>query len=87
MLVEKDPDATLDYVFDWSVWLDDTDSISTDTITVTGGLTVESHSHTTSAVTVWLSGGDPGTQTVSCLITTADGRIDERTMNIRVRDR
>lgn len=84
----KDPDAVLDYVFDWSAWLDDTDELSQHTITPADGITVDSSSRTTSAVTVWLSGGTPNTAyPVSCLIVTADGRTDERTMTVFVSER
>lgn len=84
----KDPDAVLDYVFDWTAWLDDTDTISSTTVTAATGITVDSTSFTANTVTVWLSGGTAGRNyTVACLIATADGRTDERTMTITVRER
>ena len=55
----KDPDATLDYIIDWSEWLD-TDTISTSTWTVPTGLTNVSDSNTTTTATIWLSGGTAG---------------------------
>lgn len=102
---KKDPDATLDFAFDWkpltngrtgakSDWLATGEVITTVdgvrqyTITVQDGLTLNSSSATDDTVTVWLTGGTAGTwYTVACKITTNAGRIDERTMNIRVLDR
>lgn len=84
----KDPAANLDYVFDWSDWLDGTDTITAHTITAAEGLEVESSSATADAVTVWLSGGTTGENyAVTCQVVTADGRTDERTIQIRVRER
>lgn len=82
--ISKDPDAVLDYPFDWSTWLDG-DTISSHTITADSGITVDSSSATTSVVTVWLSGGTAGASySVACRITTAAGRTDERTIRIEV---
>lgn len=84
----KDGEAELDFVFDWSEWLEDGEVISTYVLTVSDGITKESDSKTTDAVTVWLSGGTVGElYSISCKITTSLGRIDERTMKIRVKDR
>lgn len=81
----KDPDAVLDYPFYWSDWLETGDTIASYVITVASGLTLDSDTNTTTAVVVWLSGGTAGTTyTVACRITTADGRTDERTINISV---
>jgi len=89
---DKDPDAVLDYVFDWGPWLAETEQIISHVITTTpsgsGGVTVDSSSVTVSKVTVWLSGGTIGRRyDVACLITTNAGRTDERTMHINVLDR
>jgi hypothetical protein len=85
---EKDPQATLDWAFDWSKWLASGEEISSATVTVDSGLTKASESNTTTKVTVWLTGGTLGaTYKVACRITTNQGRIDERTIGIRVTDR
>lgn len=77
----KDPDAVLDYQFDWSTWLD-SDTISSYTVTVSG-VTLDSDSNTTTAVTAWVSGGTQGsTATIQCRIVTAGGRTDDRTINL-----
>ena len=95
----KDPDAVLDYKFDWkastngtgtSDWLATTETITSHTITAATGITVDSSAitDTSTTVTVWLSGGTAGTDyTVACEIVTSESRTDERTMTIAVRQR
>jgi len=83
-----DPDAVLDYQVDWSAWLADAETITSYTITVTGTVTVDSDTNDDTSVTVWLSGAaDDGRPTVACRITTNQGRTDERTFDLAVRDR
>ena len=83
----KDPDAVLDYEFDWSAWLG-TDTIATHTVTATAGLTVDSTEATTTTVTMWLSGGTDGASyAVTCHIVTAAGREDDRTATITMQSR
>ena len=80
----KDPDAKLDYKVDWEEWLDG-DTISASTWTVPTGLTQVSASFSTTTATVWLSGGTAGgSYQVVNRVTTAAGRIDDRTITIRV---
>lgn len=99
----KDPDAVLDYVFDWapqtngregadSDWLaaDSGETITSYVMTVETGLIKDSDSLTDddTSVTVWLSGGAEGQDySVACKITTSAGRTDERTAIFRVRQR
>jgi len=84
----KDPDAVLDYKFDWSDWLASGESISTYVITVPTGITESTASSTSASVTVWLSGGTAGeTYEPACLIVTDSSRTDERTMKIHVGER
>jgi hypothetical protein len=83
----KDPDAVLDYEFDWSRWLTGGETIASHVATVTNA-TRDSSAHSGTSVTVWVSGGTVGdTATVACRITTSAGRIDERTIRLRVRNR
>ncbi len=78
----KDPDAELDYSVDWESWLA-SDTIATSTWTVPAGLTEESSSNTTTKGTVVLSGGTAGQRyCVVNRITTAGGKIDDRTIYI-----
>jgi len=80
----KDPDSTLDYTLDWSAWLQG-DTITSSTWTVPAGLTQESAANTTTTATIWLSGGTAGKDYVvtNSIVTTA-GRIEDRSIRIRV---
>jgi len=85
----KDPNASLDYRIDWSDWLG-TDTISTSTWTVSpaGGLTLGSSSVAAKTATTFLSGGTAGQVVrVTNRITTAIGRIDDRSFNVRLVER
>jgi len=78
----KDPNATLDYVIDWATYLAG-DTVVAASFTVTAGLNVVSFSNTSTTSTVWLSGGTIDTvYTVTGQITTAAGRIDERSFTV-----
>lgn len=89
----KDPQAVLDYTFNWGgaspgPWLQAGETISSVTFTVATGITKDSQSNTSTTATAWLSGGTAGEDyEVACKITTSQGRIDERTLTVRVRDR
>lgn len=95
----KDPDAVLDYKFDWkaltngngsSDWLQSGETLSAHTIDADTGITVDSSalSDTNTSVTVWLSGGTAGTDyAVRCEVDTSASRTDERTMMVAVRER
>ena len=83
----KDPNAVLDYEWDWSAWLG-TDTIASHTVTAATGLTVDSSTATSTAVTAWLSGGSVGASyAVTCHVVTAAGREDDRTATITVQER
>jgi hypothetical protein len=85
---DKDPDAILDYALDWSKWLATNETIVSSTWTPSAGIVVESDSSTASVTTVWLSGGEAGLPYVVVNhIVTNQGREDDRTITIRVRDR
>ena len=91
----KDPDAILDYRFDWSSWLQNGDTISSCQFIVSPGITVGNGSNgalaptnTTTNATVWLIGGTAGqVYTVTSRIVTSQGRTDDRTITIRVQNR
>ena len=84
----KDPDAKLDWIFDWSSWLAPSETIATSTFIVSAGLTVESDTKTAISTTVWLSGGQTGqVYQVTNRITTNQNRIDDRSIRIRVVNR
>jgi hypothetical protein len=83
----KDPSAKIDTGWDWSAWLG-TDTITASSWTVPTGLTSVDESNTTTTTTIWLTGGTHG-QDYSLVnqITTAGGRIDQRTIKVQVRER
>lgn len=89
MMPAKDPDAVLDYAWDWTEWLaDSSDTISSATVTVSSGITKDTSSASSTAVVVWLSGGTAGQKyTATCHITTTGGRQDDRTLTIPVKQR
>jgi hypothetical protein len=82
-----DPDAVLDYSIDWSRWLD-TDTIATSSWTVTTGVTLDSHSNTTTRATAWVSGGTAGeVYFLTNHVVTAGGREDDRSIRLTVAER
>ena len=84
----KDPASRLDWVWDWTDWLAAGETITAQTVTAPDGLTVEPPTHADGKVTVWISGGTTGkVYRVTCQITTDSGRIDERSITIRVIER
>lgn len=84
----KDPNAVLDYAFDWAAWLAG-DTIANSAWTVTGGgVSVSSASNTTTTATVFLSGGIEGSEaTISNRITTAGGRTQDKTAVVPIASR
>lgn len=93
-LEPKDPNAIIDYYIDWSKWLRDGDTILSSTWTVQAGLTKIADPitavvdpFTDTVATVWVSGGTAGSSyTALNHITTAQGRTQDRTITIRVRE-
>lgn len=93
--IVKDPDAVLDYVFDWTAWLDAvSDTIATKDVVVTSGalpassIAVNASSISGKAVVAWVSGGQAGeTASLRCRITTTGGRTDDRTVYLRIKER
>lgn len=86
---KKDPSATLDYTFDWAPWLTPlADTISSVQWVLGDGLTKVSQSNTASAATAFISGGTVGTDAqLTCRITTAGGRIDDRSVTLKIVER
>ena len=84
----KDPDAVLDYGFDWNNWLASSETIVSAVWTIPAGITKVSQVETDGYTTIWLSGGTANTDyNLSCKMTSSDGRTDERTATIKVRNR
>lgn len=85
---EKDPQAVLDWIFTWDDWLDAGETIVDSVMTVSAGLVLDSDTNSTTTATAWLSGGTAGTvYSVANRITTSVGRVDERTITVRVTNR
>ena len=85
-----DPDAVLDYKFDWTSWLSTGETVTVEAITVPSGITLDSESITDAglSVTGWISGGTAGQQyQVTCHITTNGSREDDRTITLVCRDK
>ena len=86
----KDPNAVLDYGFDWEDedYLASGETISTSTWTIPSGLTEGTSSNSDTQTSVWISGGTEGTDyhIVNHIVTSA-GREDDRTHVIKVRSR
>jgi hypothetical protein len=86
----KDPDEKLDYAVDWSAWLPAGDTLASAAWTVPTGITqaTPAPSIDDTTATVWLSGGTAGqSYPIACRVTTAQGRIVDRTLTILVTNR
>ena len=85
--VDKDPQAILDYGFDWSEWLG-SDTISSSSWTADTGINIDSDTNTSTITSVWLSSGLPGhNYRVVNHVITAAGREDDRTILVSVEQR
>lgn len=87
----KDPEADLDYRFDWEEWLDgDTIATSVWTIEASSGMSQHDASIVDGTDTiVWLSGGvrREWAYEVTNTITTAAGRTEERSLMVTIQNR
>lgn len=84
----KDPDAVLDYTFNWTTWLADASDEIVSYEVFADGVTVDSHFRIDGQVTAWVSGGTVGaTATVTNRIVTSAGRTEDRTIKLFIRDR
>ena len=85
---EKDPNARLDYQWDWSDWLADGETIASAVITVPDDITLDQQDDADTTVTAWLEGGEDGVgYKVTCHITTSAGREDDRSIYLIGRER
>jgi hypothetical protein len=84
----KDPNAVLDYAIDWSDWLEVDDEIESAEWIVPEGITKDKQEESTSAAVIWLSGGTVGTKyNLTCRITTTEGRTDDRTICVKIKEK
>lgn len=86
---KKDPNATLDYTFDWTAYLTPlADTIASVSWVLPVGLTNVSQSNTSMTATVFVSGGTLGESLqLTCRITTAGGRTDDRSITLKIVER
>jgi uncharacterized membrane protein len=90
--IDKDPDAELDYVLKMAPWLDkipDTFSLTVPAVIVAAvGVTAMSATYVGKTIVIWVHGGTAGsTGSVTIRFTTAGGRVDDRTVYFKVRQR
>lgn len=84
----RDPNSVLDYLWDWSAWLQSGETISSHTISSPAGINVDSSSNSSTTVTAWISGGTTGTAyDVTCRITTNQNRTEDRTIRLMTREK
>jgi hypothetical protein len=88
---KKDPDATLDWIFDWNDWLSEAETISDSEFILDPGISIDpvkGFTNTMKTTTVWLTGGTEGqVYRVTNRITTSEGRIDDRSFTLRCTNR
>ena len=84
----KDPDATLDYMVDWTDQLASGDYIVSAAVSVDPGITLHAQTFTSASHTIWLRAGTVGGRyKARSKIWTQGTRVDERTITIIVRER
>lgn len=91
-LVVKDPDARIDYIFDWGAAYPDGQAVVASDWTVApvdaGGVAIVAAAHDLVRATATLAGGVAGrVYRVTNRVTMSDGQIDERSMSVRVEER
>lgn len=84
--VTKDPDAEqYDIGCDWSAWLGADTIVNSEWIAV-AGITISSDSSDATTTTAYLTGGTAGSvYDLVNRITTAAGRVDDRTIRVHVK--
>ena len=88
----KDPGSRIDYAIDWGGFYLDGQVVSGSAWSVfpaeTGGVAVDASSFDLARTAATLSGGTAGhVYSVTNRVTLSDGRVDERSITIRVEER
>lgn len=84
----KDPDENLDYSFNWADYLSPTSDTIESVVFAAVGATLGTASNTTTLATAFVSGGVSGsTATLSCAITTAQARVAQRSVYLKIKER
>jgi hypothetical protein len=87
---EKDPSSSLDYSMDWRLWVQDIpgDAIANMYIYYTDGISIPAQAIRGTVTAILVNGGTVGKpERVTIRVVTTRGRVDERTMNFKIRDR
>lgn len=83
----KDPDATLDYFWDWTAYAGESQIVHYDFI-VPPGIEEVNRSRDGNRCYLWLKGGQRGNvYNVTCRVTFDSGVVDDRSIRISVVDR
>lgn len=83
----KQPSDTMDYDIDYTDWLTAGDNVQDAAVTADDGITVVSTFINDPRIKIWLSGGtDKVTYKVTCTMTSADGRIRQDELKIKVKE-
>lgn len=88
--ITKDPNAVLDYVVDYTDWLATANDTIASVACTPSGVTVNTSSVAPGGkkVVIWVAGGVAGsTASVTARITTVGGRIDDRTIYFKIKQR
>lgn len=91
----KDPNAVLDYGFDWHLWLAEGETLTESTWILESDWDLEEddasdhqNDHDETTTVIWLRGGVGGTEyKVTNHIVTSEGREDDRTLTIKMKER
>lgn len=87
-VIDKSPDASLDYTVDWSAWLENGETIATSSWSAETGVVLGAATHGTATAQTYVSGGTLGMDyRMTNTITTSAGRIDSRSFKLRIRAR
>lgn len=87
-VIEKDPNAVLDYSIDLTDWLSDPLDTLTSLLVLGTGVTVLTYSFTGAICTAWVSGGTEGDRAiVTFRFTTTGGRTDDRSIYLKIKSR
>jgi hypothetical protein len=85
-IISKDPNAVLDYTFDWEPFLENiSDVIGSVNYELSPGLTQSRVLNTATQAHSFIGGGVLGTtEFVTCRMTSVGGRIDDRTILLKI---
>lgn len=83
---KKDPNANIDYTFDWTAYLTPlSDTIASVIFVGDPGLTVSRISFNTLTATCYVAGGQLNSNlNLRCQITTTAGRVDDRSITLKI---